>query len=97
MMQYMNPLEPRGQATMVSLGLMTFVCVGVAACLALVVVVFFLVVQFILIILQATVEAFESIATIWVTADPFTKVIILAALGYGVYRVYQWRTKRERK
>lgn len=93
-----NANQQRVQGLVFVTGLMTFVCVGVAACLALVVGVFYLVVQLILLLLQLSVETFSSIGAIWVSADPFMKVVILAALIYGGYRVYQWRTKkRERK
>lgn len=88
----------RVQGLVVATGLLTFVCVGVAACLALVAAVFFLVVQFVLIVLQSVVEAFGSMAAIWVAADPFIKVIILAALVFGAYKLYQWHMqKRVRK
>lgn len=96
-MQYLDPKQAQGQFTVFAVGIFTFVSVGMAACLALVVAVFYLVVQLILLLLQLTVEAFASIAALWVSADPFVKIIILAALIYGGYRVYQWRTKRERK
>lgn len=92
-MQYLDPKQ-QGQFTVVAIGLMTFVCVGVAACLALVVVVFYLVVQLILLFLQLSIETFSSIGAIWVSADPFVRVLILAALVYGAYRFVQWRWRK---
>ena len=97
MMQYLDPQKQSGQFTIFAVGIFTFISVGMAACLALVVAVFYLVVQLVLLFLQLTIETFSSIGVLWVSADPFVKIIILAASIYGVYRVYQWRTKRERK
>lgn len=95
MMQYLDPKQAQGQFTVFAVGIFTFISVGMAACLALVVVVFYLVVQLVLLLLQLTVEAFSSIGALWVAADPFTKVLILAALGLTAYRLYQWRMKKK--
>ena len=94
MMESISPNGPRVQAAVVGVGLMTFVCGGMAACFALVAVVFFLVVQFILLVLQSVIEAFAVMHTTWVDADPFIRLVILAALVFGAYKVYQWRLKR---
>lgn len=85
----------RVQSGVVAIGLLTFVCVGVAACFALVAAAFFLVVQFFLIVLQAIVETFSCIGALWVGADPFVKLVLLVALVYGVYRFYQFRKGRK--
>ena len=92
-MLQLNPDVQRVQAGVMAVGLLTFVCVGVAACFALVAVVFFLVVQFSLIVLQAIVEIFSCIGAIWVNADPFIKLLILVVLAYGVSRFYQLRKR----
>jgi ABC-type Co2+ transport system permease subunit len=85
----------RVQALSATVGLVTFVFVGVAACLALVVGACYLAVSFVLLILQALVEVFGSLAATWAGADPLLKVIILAAVAYGGYRLYRsWRAKR---
>jgi hypothetical protein len=85
----------RVQSGVVAIGLLTFVCVGVAACFALVAAAFFLVVQFFLIVLQAIVETFSCIGALWAGADPFVKLVLLVALVYGVYRFYQFRKGRK--
>jgi len=77
----------RVQALAITVGLFTFVSVGVAACLALVVGVFYFVVSFVLLVLQAVVEVFGSVGATWVNADPLLKVLILAAIAYGGYRL----------
>jgi hypothetical protein len=88
-------LDPqKTQAMIVAVGLLTFVSVGMAACFALIAAALYLAVQFVLIVLQSVVEAFALMHTTWVTADPFLRLVILAALGYGVYRFYQSRLKR---
>jgi len=74
---------------MLTTGLFTFVSVGVAACLALVLALFYCVVSFVLIVLRAIVEVFATIAATWISADPFLKVLILAAILYGGYRLYR--------
>ena len=81
----------RAQAMVVMIGLCTFVSVGVAACLALVVGLFYLTVSFVLLVLHALTEMFSSLASVWTSADPLLKVLILAALGYGAYRFYRFR------
>lgn len=93
MLQSLNP--DRVQSSVVALGLFTFVCVGVAACFALVAAAFFLVVQFFLIVLQSILETCSCIGALWAGADPFVKVLILAALVYGGYRFYQSRKGRK--
>jgi hypothetical protein len=95
MFQPLNPDVQRVQSGVVMVGLFTFVCVGVAACFALVAAAFFLVVQFFLIVLQAVVETFSCIGATWVNADPFVKLLILVALVYGGYRFYQFRKGRK--
>ena len=85
----------RVQSGVVAIGLLTFVCVGAAACFALVAAVFYFVVQLFLIILQAIVETCSMFGATWVNADPFVKLLILVALGYGVYRFYQFRKGRK--
>jgi hypothetical protein len=94
MMAYFDPKQQQGQFTVFAIGLMTFVCVGMAACIGLVVVAFYLVVQLVLLLLQLIVETFSSIAALWAASDPFTKVLILAILGLAAYRLYQWRMKK---
>ncbi len=85
----------RVQALSVTVGLLTFVFVGVAACVALIVGAFYLVVSFVLLVLQALTEVFSGLAATWAGADPLLKVVILAALIYGGYRLYRsWRAKR---
>jgi hypothetical protein len=96
MMALPNSSPERVQGLVIGLGLLTFVSVGVAACLALVVVVFWLAVQVVLYLLQAVVETFSSIGLIWVNADPFVKVVILAGLAYGGYRIYQLKRRGKR-
>lgn len=93
MMQYLNPSEQRGQATIVSIGLLTFVCVGVAACLALVAAAFYLAVWFVLVVLQGVVSACGMIGYTWAGSDPFIRLLILAALVYGGYWLYQRRKR----
>ena len=95
MFQPLNPDIQRVQSGVVMVGLLTFVSVGAAACFALVAAAFFLVVQFFLIVLQSTLEAFSCIGALWAGADPFVKLVILVALGYGVYRFYQFRKGRK--
>jgi len=92
-MLQLNPDVQRVQAGVMAVGLLTFVCVGVAACLALVAAAFFLVVQFVLVVLQAIVEMSSCIGATWVNADPFIKLLILAGLVYGAYRFYQFRKR----
>lgn len=81
----------RTQALSVAVGLFTFVSVGVAACLALVVGLFYLVVSFVLLLFQAIAETFSSLAVAWAGADPVFKVLILVAVAYGVYRLYRYK------
>jgi hypothetical protein len=81
----------RAQATIVTVGLFTFVSVGLAACLALVMAVFYLVVSLALVILQAIGETFSTIALTWAAANPLLKILILGAVLYGSYRLYQSR------
>jgi hypothetical protein len=91
-MLQLNPDVQRVQAGVMAVGLLTFVCVGVAACFALVAAAFFLVVQFVLVVLQGVVETLSCIGATWVNADPFIKLLVLAGLVYGVYR-YQFRKR----
>jgi ABC-type Co2+ transport system permease subunit len=79
----------RVQALTMTVGLLTFVSVGLAACLALVMAVFYLVVSFVLIVLQAIAEVFSEMALTWAGANPLLKLIILAAVFYGGYRLYR--------
>jgi hypothetical protein len=90
-MLQLNPDVQRVQGGVVAVGLLTFVCVGVAACFALVAAAFFLVVQFFLAILQATVETCSVFGATWVNADPCIKLLVLVALVYGGYRFYQFK------
>ena len=83
----------RVQGLAVATGLLTFVCVGAAACFALVAAAFFLVVQFVLILLQSIVETFSCIGSTWAGAHPVVKLLILVALVYGVYRFYQFKKR----
>jgi hypothetical protein len=83
----------RVQALTVTVGLFTFVSVGLAACLALVVAAFYLVASFVLIVLQALVQVFSSMAVTWAAAGPFGQLLILAAVVYGACRLY--RAKKE--
>ena len=93
MLQSLNLDVGRVQGGVVAIGLLTFVCVGVAVCFALVVVTFYFVVQLVLLLLQVIVETFSSVSVTWVNADPFVKLFILVALGYGAYRFYQFRKR----
>jgi len=87
----------RAQAGVVTVGLMTVVSVGVAACIAIVITLFYLVVQFVLLMLHAIGDVFTEITFTWSTSDPFLRLLILAALGYLGYRLYQWRMKKGAK
>lgn len=93
MLQSLNLDVQYVQGGVVAIGLLTFVCVGVAACFALVAAVFYFVVQLFLILLQAIVGTFFCIGVTWVNADSFVKLVILVVLGYGVYRFYQFRKR----
>lgn len=85
----------RAQTGVVTVGLLTVVSVGVVACIAIVITLFYLVVEFALLMLRATGEAFAEITFTWSTSDPFLRMLILAALVYGGYRLYHhWRTKK---
>ncbi len=81
----------RVQALTMTIGLFTFVSVGVAACIALVIGLFYLVVGLVMVVLQAITEVFATIATTWASADPFLRVVLLAAIAYGGYRLYRER------
>lgn len=84
----------RTQAGVVMVGLMTVVCVGVAGCIALVMALFYIVVSFVLIVLQAISEVYYSFASLWVHADPLLKVLLLGVVAYGLYRFYRSRAKK---
>jgi hypothetical protein len=81
----------RAQAGVMTIGLMTVVSVGVVACIAIVITLCYLLVQFVLLMLRAIGEVFTEITFTWSTSDPFLRLLILAALVYGGYRLYQWR------
>jgi len=81
----------RAQAMVVMIGLCTFVSVGVAACLALVVGLFYVAVSCVLLVLQAVSEVFHGLASVWIGADPLLKVLILVAVVYGVSRFWKRR------
>lgn len=85
----------RAQAGVVTVGLLTVVSVGVVACIALVITLFYLVVQFVLLMLRAISEVFTEIVFTWSTSDPFLRILILAALVYGGYRLYRWRRAKK--
>lgn len=85
----------RVQSLMMGVGLFTFVSVGIAACIGLVVVLFYLLASFVLLMLQAIAEVFSSMAFIWNTADPFCKILIVGAVVYGSYRLYQSRSRKQ--
>jgi hypothetical protein len=92
------PQEKTGahvQALSITVGLFTFVSVGLAACLALVLTVFYLVVSFVLLVLQAICEAFSSLADTWAGASPLLKVLLLVAVAYSVYCLYRSRVVRK--
>jgi hypothetical protein len=92
MMVQTPPLtSQRVQALVMTTGLFTFVSVGMVACIALIITVFYLLAEFILLMLQAIIEVFSTIAHTWVTADPFLRLLILAAVVYGAYRLYQFK------
>lgn len=88
------PDAARVQALIMTTGLLTFVCVGLAACLALVVGVFYLVVNLVLVLLAGIVEAFAGMAGLWAGADPFCKILVLVLLAYGGYRLWRLRAGR---
>jgi hypothetical protein len=97
MLQSLNPPDvQRVQALAVTVGLFTFICVGVLACFALVAAAFYFVVQFTLILLQSIVETFSCIGSTWAGANPLVKLVILVALVYGVYRFYQFKKRGSR-
>lgn len=85
----------RVQAMMVTTGLFTFVSIGIVACIGLVVALFYLLASFILLMLQAIAEVFSSMALTWNTADPFCKILIVGAVVYGSYRLYQSRSRKQ--
>jgi hypothetical protein len=87
----------RVHAGVMTIGLLTVVSVGVVACIAIIITLFYLVVQFVLLMLQAIKEVFTEITFTWSTSDPFLRLLILAALVYGGYRLYQWRMKKVSK
>ncbi len=86
----------RAQASIVTVGLLTVVSVGMVACIGLVFTLFYLVVNFVLLVLQAVVEVVSTISTTWGHADPLLKVLILVAMVYGGYRLYQARAAKKR-
>ena len=79
----------RIQAIAVTVGLFTFVSVGLAACLALAVGAFYLVVSFVLLLFQAVGEVFSGLAVAWVGADPVLKLLLLGLAVYGGYCFYR--------
>lgn len=86
----------RVQALAVTVGLFTFVAVGIAGCLALIVGLFWLVVHVVLLMSQSIAEAFGGIASIWTGADSLLKLIILVGLAYGGYCFYQSRIAKKK-
>lgn len=83
--------DTRVQAIAVTVGLFTFVSVGLAVCLALAVGVFYLVVSFVLLLFQAIGEVFSSLAAAWVGADLVLKLLLLGLAVYGSYRFYRYK------
>jgi hypothetical protein len=84
----------RVQALTMTVGLFTFVAVGIAGCLALIVGLFWIVINFVLLVSRSIAEAFSGIAAIWTGADSLLKLIILVGLAYGGYCFYQSRMKK---
>src|SRR5215469_10193717 len=83
--------DARVQAIAVTVGLFTFVSVGLAACLALAVGAFYLVVSFVLLLFQAIGEVFSSLVAAWVGADPVLKLLFLGLAVSGGYRLYRYK------
>src|SRR4029434_9376541 len=89
MMQPHNLAGARTQALVMTVGLFTFVRVGLAGCLALVMAAFYLAASLVLWFLQALADVFGSVAPVWTAAPPLLKIVLLAGVAYGVYRL--WR------
>lgn len=88
MMQASDLSASRVQALVVTVGLFTFVSVGVAACLALVVGAFYLAVQVVVLLLSGILEACSDLGALWMGADSLVKLVLVGAAVYGGLRLY---------
>jgi hypothetical protein len=89
-----DTISPRTQAAVITLGLLTFVTIGVTACIALILGIVYLFVNFVLITLQAILETVSMIAATYAAADPLVKFLLFVLVAYGLYRAYRLFRKR---
>lgn len=86
-------LTPQRSAHVAATGALAVIAIGTIGTVVLVLAAIWLAVQFIALILTATVEVCTTIATTYNGADSLVKFLILLACGYVVYRVVR-RTGR---
>lgn len=78
-------LSVKQQTMVVTTGLATVILTGLAACIAVVCMAFWLLVQVVSLCLQATLETLSSVGATYQAADPLVRFLLLVAIGSSVY------------
>jgi hypothetical protein len=95
---YSIPLvSPRQYASLALIGLFTVLFTGIAACVCIVFGLLWLLIQFALIVIQASIETMQSIGLLYLSSDPLIKFCLLVAIGYVVYRLLTRARASQRK
>lgn len=92
-----SPLQGKSFAIPAMVGLFTVVTSGVLACVAIVMVLAWLVVRLALTLLQAVIETLSAIGTTYTMADPSIKLVVLILVAYVLYSFFQKVTRRARQ
>src|SRR5262245_12359557 len=90
----LSTLTPRQAAAIFTLGLMTFVTIGVTACLAIIAGAIYLCVSFVLLVLQSTIETLSLIVSTYSASNSSLKFVLLLLLFLVVYLVYRTIRKK---
>lgn len=89
-----DTLTPRQQARVMAMGFFTVVFMGTAACIALILLVFWLISQVFLLLIESSIEALSYAGMLYAQADPLIKFCLLACCSYAVYRVFKHLYRR---
>lgn len=87
------PISVKQQSHIYAMGFVSLITLGSLALLGLIFAAFWLLIQFLSLLLASIVEACNAISLTFTTADPLVKFLILFVIGVAMYRVVRkvWR------